>query len=234
MRQALSKLNGPGLKMLQNGGIVFFITLAVMVASSGAMNRENDGIDLHARHLSASNGTEAACAGHSLLGVKSNIGNTLVDVLLMTMVVLFTFLGLAVVCDEFFQASLEKISEVLGLSPDVAGATFLAAGSSAPELFTSISDVFGSNNNVGVGTIVGSAMFNILVIVALSAAAVDDEILIDWRPVTRDVFFFVASIIGFFLAMEGNGILQLILCLELILGFINDHYCFVRPTGVCV
>ena len=35
-----------------------------------------------------------------------------------------------------------QISEVLKLSEDVAGATFMAAGSSAPELFTSTVDVF--------------------------------------------------------------------------------------------
>lgn len=80
------------------------------------------------------------------------------------------FYALAIVCDDYFVPSLEKISEVrrrhqpafksnksqsdssdfnldcvfflifqnLQLSEDVAGATFMAAGSSAPELFTSL------------------------------------------------------------------------------------------------
>ena len=47
------------------------------------------------------------------------------------------FLGIAIVCDDFFVASLEKICEVLRLFDDVAGATFMAAGSSAPELASS-------------------------------------------------------------------------------------------------
>ena len=38
--------------------------------------------------------------------------------------------------------SLERICEQLYLSEDVAGATFIAAGSSAPELFTSIFAAF--------------------------------------------------------------------------------------------
>lgn len=42
----------------------------------------------------------------------------------------------------------------------------MAAGSSAPELFTSLAGVV-VDSDVGVGTIVGSAVFNILVIVAL-------------------------------------------------------------------
>ncbi|CAG7816355.1 unnamed protein product, partial [Allacma fusca] len=38
---------------------------------------------------------------------------------------------------------------------DVAGATFMAAGGSAPELFTSVIGVFISHDDVGIGTIVG-------------------------------------------------------------------------------
>ncbi len=39
----------------------------------------------------------------------------------------------------------------LEISPDVAGATFMAAGGSAPELFTSIIGVFIAMNDVGIG-----------------------------------------------------------------------------------
>ncbi|CAM9973510.1 unnamed protein product [Scytosiphon promiscuus] len=127
------------------------------------------------------------------------------EVVLLVVAILFTFNGLAIVCDEFFQASLEKISEVLGLTPDVAGATFLAAGSSAPELFTSIADVFGPSNSIGVGTIVGSAMFNVLVIVALSAAVAAKSGasgVIDHRVVARDVSFYTCSI--FMLVASAN------------------------------
>ena len=62
--------------------------------------------------------------------------------------------ALAIVCDDFFVPSLELISEKLQLSEDVAGATFMAAGSSAPELFTSVAGV-AVETDVGVGTIVG-------------------------------------------------------------------------------
>ncbi|GAA6078907.1 sodium/potassium/calcium exchanger 3, partial [Tachysurus ichikawai] len=77
------------------------------------------------------------------------------------------FYALAIVCDDYFVPSLEKISENLQLSEDVAGATFMAAGSSAPELFTSLIGVFITKGDVGVGTIVGSAVFNILVIIGV-------------------------------------------------------------------
>uniref|UniRef100_A0A671NNN3 Sodium/potassium/calcium exchanger 3-like n=1 Tax=Sinocyclocheilus anshuiensis TaxID=1608454 RepID=A0A671NNN3_9TELE len=67
------------------------------------------------------------------------------------------FYALALVCDDYFVPSLEKICERLHLSEDVAGATFMAAGSSAPELFTSVIGVFITKGDLGVGTIVGSA-----------------------------------------------------------------------------
>lgn len=44
--------------------------------------------------------------------------------------VIFLFIGLAIVTDEYFVPSLERICERLELSEDVAGATFMAAGSS--------------------------------------------------------------------------------------------------------
>ncbi len=62
--------------------------------------------------------------------------------------------AIAIICDDFFVPSLEAISERLNLSEDVAGATFMAAGSSAPELFTSVAGV-STESDVGVGTIVG-------------------------------------------------------------------------------
>ena len=125
-------------------------------------------------------------------------GGHVVGYLVMT---LYMFLGLALVCDDWFMPSLEKISETLNLSADVAGATFLAAGSSAPEFFTSLADTFSTSNSVGVGTIVGSAMFNILVIVAMAAASTKETLNIDWRPVCRDCGFYgvsIATLIIFF------------------------------------
>ena len=54
----------------------------------------------------------------------------------------YMFVALAIVCDEFFVPALDVIIDVIGCSEDVAGATFMAAGGSAPELFTSVIGVF--------------------------------------------------------------------------------------------
>lgn len=123
---------------------------------------------------------------------------------LYVVLLLILFVALAVVCDDFFVPSLEAISEKLDLSEDVAGATFMAAGSSAPELFTSIAGVT-ADSDVGVGTIVGSAVFNLLGIIALSAAFSGGDLHLDWRPLTRDSIFYALSIVLFIIfAWDGK------------------------------
>ena len=59
---------------------------------------------------------------------------------------LYMFLALAIVCDDFFVPSLDVIIEKTHLPEDVAGATFMAAGGSAPELFTSLCGIMFSGD----------------------------------------------------------------------------------------
>uniref|UniRef100_A0A8C4WQ16 Sodium/calcium exchanger membrane region domain-containing protein n=1 Tax=Eptatretus burgeri TaxID=7764 RepID=A0A8C4WQ16_EPTBU len=80
---------------------------------------------------------------------------------------LYLLLGITLTCEHYLLPSLVCLSHRLGTSDHVAGATFLAAGSSAPELVTSFLGVFVTHGDVGVNTIVGSAVYNILGICAL-------------------------------------------------------------------
>ncbi|XP_068432833.1 sodium/potassium/calcium exchanger 4 isoform X2 [Clinocottus analis] len=109
---------------------------------------------------------------------------------------LYMFLALAITCDEYFVTSLEKICEKLDLSEDVAGATFMAAGSSAPELFASIIGVFITHGDVGVGTIVGSAVFNILCIIGVCGIFAGQVVILTWWAVFRDSFYYTISVLA--------------------------------------
>ncbi len=116
--------------------------------------------------------------------------------------VIYMFVALAIVCDEFFVPDLEVITDKLGISEDVAGATFMAAGGSAPELFTSFIGVFIAKSDVGIGTIVGSAVFNILFVIGMCAIFSQGVLVLTWWPLFRDVSFYSLSLIcliGFFL-----------------------------------
>jgi K+-dependent Na+/Ca+ exchanger-like protein len=110
---------------------------------------------------------------------------------------IYLFLGIAIICDEQFTSALEMICSRFGLdlSPDVAGATFMAAGSSAPELATQFLAVFVAKSAVGLGTILGSAVFNILIIIGATAILVGEPLDLDFRPVIRDNFFYAVSVV---------------------------------------
>ncbi|XP_049451202.1 sodium/potassium/calcium exchanger 1-like isoform X1 [Epinephelus fuscoguttatus] len=108
---------------------------------------------------------------------------------------IYMFVALAIVCDEFFVPALEVITNKLQISDDVAGATFMAAGGSAPELFTSLIGVFISHSNVGIGTIVGSAVFNILFVIGMCAIFSREMLHLTWWPLFRDVTFYILDLI---------------------------------------
>lgn len=55
------------------------------------------------------------------------------------------------------------------MSADVAGATLMAAASSSPELFISCVGTFVTEGDLGVGAVVGSAVFNVLAVPACCA-----------------------------------------------------------------
>ncbi|KAK6328721.1 hypothetical protein J4Q44_G00006990 [Coregonus suidteri] len=107
---------------------------------------------------------------------------------------MYMFYALALVCDDYFVPSLEKICERLHLSEDVAGATFMAAGSSAPELFTSVIGVFITKGDVGVGTIVGSAVFNILCIIGVCGIFAGQAVHLSRWSLMRDSVYYTLSI----------------------------------------
>jgi hypothetical protein len=95
------------------------------------------------------------------------------------------FLAIAIICDELFVPALEVIAEKWELSDDVAGATLMAAGGSAPELATSFVGTF-KRSAVGFGTIVGSAVFNVLFVIGACAFFSKEILVLTWWPLFRD------------------------------------------------
>lgn len=115
-------------------------------------------------------------------------------IIVYILILLATFVVLARIVDLFFIASLDRISKDLKLSSDAAGATLMAVGSSAPELFVALFAVLkpGEHEAIGIGSIVGSAIFNLLVIVG--AAAVVRKTRLTWEPLVRDLFFYTLAV----------------------------------------
>lgn len=115
-------------------------------------------------------------------------------VLIHLLIVCYMFYSLALVCERYFMPSLEEFAQRLNLSEDVAGATLMSAGSSAPELFTAILGVFVAKGDVGTGAIVGSAVFNILFVIGVCAFVSTTTAQLQWWPVLRDSVYYTFTV----------------------------------------
>lgn len=129
--------------------------------------------------------------------------------------VFYLFVGTAIVCDELFIPALELISSKWNLSDDVAGATLMAAGGSAPELATSLISTF-TESDIGFGTIVGSAIFNVLFVIGMCALFTPKDLVplkLTWWPLARDSAYYVLTLFAlacwFQLPLRGRPGIQL-------------------------
>ncbi|XP_023219250.1 sodium/potassium/calcium exchanger 3-like [Centruroides sculpturatus] len=112
---------------------------------------------------------------------------------------------LAIVCDQYFVPSLEKISECLRIPTDVAGATFMAIGTSSPELYSALIGSFITEGDIGIGTVVGSAVFNILGVTSVTGLILwRTEATVDWYPISRDSLMYVISVISLVVIIRNN------------------------------
>lgn len=91
------------------------------------------------------------------------------------------------------------------MKKDIAGATFMAIASSSSELFINCVATFITEGDIGVGTIVGSAVFNILAVPACCGLFAGQVVHLDWWPVSRDCLMYgLAVILLIFTLLDGK------------------------------
>ncbi|ROT86002.1 hypothetical protein C7M84_023987 [Penaeus vannamei] len=139
----------------------------------------------------------------------------------------YMFLGIAI--DEY-SCLREMICDSLQMSEDVAGATFMAAGSSAPELATSVIAVFVAKDDIGISGVIGSAVFNIMFVISVCALFAGQVIVINWWPLIRDSTFYCISICGLLLTIYNEKVnwyesvfLLLLYVLYIVMMFYNKR-----------
>jgi cation:H+ antiporter len=94
-----------------------------------------------------------------------------------------------------------ELAQQIGISEKVIGLTIVSAGTSLPELVTSVVAAVRKNNDIAVGNIIGSNIFNLLFILPISAlihpltynTAFNTDILI---LIGGTIFLFVAMFTG--------------------------------------
>ncbi|XP_033621213.1 sodium/potassium/calcium exchanger 5 [Fukomys damarensis] len=163
-------------------------------------------------------------------------------IIIYFLIILYMFMAVSIVCDDYFLPSLEIISESLGLSQDVAGATFMAAGSSAPELVTAFLGIFITKGDIGISTILGSAIYNLLGICAACGLLSNVAAPLSCWPLFRDCAAYAMSAAAVFGVIFDNqvywyegslllliyGLYVLVLCFD-----IKIQQCILRKCSPC-
>lgn len=104
------------------------------------------------------------------------------------------------------------------MQEDIVGATFMAAATSSPELFINCVGTFITKGDIGVGTIVGSAVFNILAVPACCGIFAGQMINLDWWPITRDSIMYCVAVLGLICTLY-DGIVMWYEALFLVLAY---------------
>lgn len=148
--------------------------------------------------------------------------------------VVFLVVGLVMLIKgaDLFVDSASQIAEKLKIPSIIIGLTIVALGTSAPEASVSISSAIMGSNGISIGNIIGSNMFNLFLILGLSALFVPVAIKRD--IVKRDVLVMVLSsvillIFSLFFAVNGSyellrweGVVMLVVFIAYIVYVILD------------
>ena len=93
---------------------------------------------------------------------------------------------------EWLISGVTTISVDFGVSDRVIAFTLVAVGTSLPELSTSFVAIYKKEKNLAVGNLIGSNIFNILIVLGITSMFGNIKI-VDTRVLTNDVLFLIAS-----------------------------------------
>jgi len=117
--------------------------------------------------------------------------------------IFFIIIGVALViwgADRLTEGA-ASLARGLHVPEIVIGLTILAAGTSAPELFVSLTSALKGTSDLAVGNVIGSNIFNAMLIVGCSAAVA--PMAISHSTVSKDIpFALIASVLMFFLCFD--------------------------------
>ena len=115
--------------------------------------------------------------------------------LMLSLFVILVASGVIFYAGNYFAGSSSKIGDYLKLPRSVKGATFDAIASSLPELLVALySVIFFMKFEVGIGTIAGSALFNLLVIPGICVLVSPVVFRVSRKVISRDALFYIISV----------------------------------------
>jgi cation:H+ antiporter len=110
----------------------------------------------------------------------------------LQLVMILVGLGLLVVGADWLIDGAVAIAELLGISKLVIGLTIVAVGTSLPEIATSIIASIRGQRDIAVGNAVGSNLFNILLVLGVTAIVAPNGIAVSRTALTFDIPVMIA------------------------------------------
>lgn len=110
----------------------------------------------------------------------------------LDLVMLVGGLGLLILGSRWFTESAVTIARTVGFSELVIGLTIVAAGTSLPELATSLLAAVRGERDIAVGNVVGSNLFNILGVLGISAVVAGEGIPVPVSALRLDIPVMIA------------------------------------------
>ena len=104
------------------------------------------------------------------------------------------FLGLMIVCDNFFGPALDVMVDKWSIDDDVAGATLMALGNGAPDVFTAWNAIHqASDLPLVLAELLGASIFITTVVLGSVLLASSSSTNVSPKPFARDVTMLSAS-----------------------------------------
>ncbi len=113
--------------------------------------------------------------------------------MLFDVVLVIVGIGLLLLGSKWFVDGATEFAELLGVSELVIGLTIVAAGTSMPEVATSVLASIRGERDIAVGNVVGSNLFNILGVLGLTALAADGGVAVADAALRFDMPVMVAA-----------------------------------------
>lgn len=151
--------------------------------------------------------------------------------MLLEIVLLIAGLTLIVFGAEWLVDGASSVARKAGISEFVIGLTIVGFGTSCPELVVSLTGALQGNADVAVGNVVGSNLFNTLLI--LGVTALISPLVITRNNARRDIpITLLATIILVVMSLVGNNITRFEGAIMLILFALYIYSCFKTDTGL--
>ena len=161
---------------------------------------------------------ETLCLSH----IDDHWWGVLIEVILF----IYAFFGLAIVCDDYLVPALETLCVRWAIREDVAGASFMALGSAAPEIIVNVVSTIRTHStsdkdatNLGVSAIVGSGVIAFSLIPGACAVFCSDTLELKRRPLLRDWTAYSIAL-ALLCVFMGDGIISMIEGLVLVVVYI--------------